>query len=186
MYFIHGYRPAILSDMKFILSMLRLADFLSGTERIFFHSQTGYFVSGGKEMIIFTQSSTTTRLQNVVMCLIYTFHSGPHLIQSDSFFFLLTNVLTHFANIFTNLAPQCTKLQPPISSIWLLYIALLFTIFLFLHALVLSYTNLVSQLHRLYPFWLLLCHTMACFERDLHTLISGGDHVVLAIYRSYL
>ncbi len=30
-----------------------------------------------------------------------------------------------------------------------------------------------------------LCHTMACFERDLHTLISGGDHVVLALYRSY-
>ncbi len=23
---------------------------------------------------------------------------------------------------------------------------------------------------------------MACFERDLHTLISGGDHVVLALF----
>ncbi len=33
---------------------------------------------------------------------------------------------------------------------------------------------------------IILCHTMACFERDLHTLISGGDHVVLALYRSYL
>ncbi len=31
-----------------------------------------------------------------------------------------------------------------------------------------------------------LCHTMACFELNLHTLISGGDHVVLALYRSYL
>ncbi len=31
-----------------------------------------------------------------------------------------------------------------------------------------------------------LCRTMACFERDLHTLIYGGDHVVLALYRSYL
>ncbi len=29
----------------------------------------------------------------------------------------------------------------------------------------------------------LLCRTMACFERDLHTLISGEDHVVLALYR---
>ncbi len=31
-----------------------------------------------------------------------------------------------------------------------------------------------------------LCRTMACFERDLHTLISSRDHAVLAIYRSYL
>ncbi len=31
-----------------------------------------------------------------------------------------------------------------------------------------------------------LWHTMAYFERDLHTLISGGDHVVLVLYRSYL
>ncbi len=34
--------------------------------------------------------------------------------------------------------------------------------------------------------WVQLCCTMACFERDLHTLISGGDHVALALYRSYL
>ncbi len=31
-----------------------------------------------------------------------------------------------------------------------------------------------------------LCRTMACFESDLHSLISGGDHVVLALCRSYL
>ncbi len=33
---------------------------------------------------------------------------------------------------------------------------------------------------------LISCRTMACFERDLHTLISGRDHVVLALYRRYL
>ncbi len=32
----------------------------------------------------------------------------------------------------------------------------------------------------------ILCRTMACFEHDLHTLISGEDHVVLALYWSYL
>ncbi len=28
--------------------------------------------------------------------------------------------------------------------------------------------------------------SMACFEGDLRTLISGGDHVVQALYWSYL
>ncbi len=32
----------------------------------------------------------------------------------------------------------------------------------------------------------ILCHSMACFERDLHTLISSGDHIVLVLYQSYL
>ncbi len=32
----------------------------------------------------------------------------------------------------------------------------------------------------------LLCRTMAYFECNLYTLISGGDHVVLALYRNYL
>ncbi len=32
----------------------------------------------------------------------------------------------------------------------------------------------------------ILCCTMACFERDLHTLISDGDQIVLALYWSYL
>ncbi len=31
----------------------------------------------------------------------------------------------------------------------------------------------------------ILFRIMACFECDLHTLISGGDHVVLGLYQSY-
>ncbi len=38
----------------------------------------------------------------------------------------------------------------------------------------------------IFHIWQSLCRTMACFEHDLHTLIYGGGHVVLALYRSYL
>ncbi len=52
-------------------------------------------------------------------------------------------------------------------------------------SLVLENGEILCLSDMLSVFWSSM-RTMACFERDLHTLISGGDDVVLAIYRRYL